>query len=48
MNKQKQDERECDCGECRLCRAYLLSDDDSNQPCPRCNGGGCGKCEEGE
>ncbi len=42
------DERLCDCGKCRYCEAYLMSDDDSGGPCTRCNGAGCGKCESEE
>lgn len=36
----------CDCGECRLCRAHSVSDYDSDNVCPYCNGNGCTKCEE--
>lgn len=43
------DERLCDCGNCKYCNAYLSSDDDyktDEYECSRCNGGGCTSCEE--
>ena len=43
------DERLCNCGDCRYCNAYLSSEDDyegEGFTCSTCNGGGCTRCEE--
>ena len=43
------DERLCDCGECKYCTAYLSSEHDyetDEYVCRVCNGGGCMRCEE--
>lgn len=43
------DERLCDCGECKYCIAYLSSEHDyetDEYVCRVCNGGGCMRCEE--
>ena len=43
------EERLCECGECRYCDAYLLSEYDLEGEgfvCSACNGGGCFYCEE--
>lgn len=40
------DERLCDCGDCRHCNAYLSSDFDYDDAgCLICVGAGCPKCE---
>lgn len=44
-----EDERLCDCGECRYCKAHDSSEYDyetEDYLCTRCNGAGCTKCEE--
>ena len=44
-----QEERLCDCGNCRYCDAHASSDHDyetEDYVCSRCNGAGCTKCEE--
>jgi len=38
------DEVLCVCGECRYCRAHLMSDDDDDG-CDICGGGGCARCD---
>jgi hypothetical protein len=43
--KMENEERLCDCGNCRYCNAYLSSEYDYDEPCS-CNGAGCTKCEE--
>lgn len=43
------DERQCDCNNCKYCKAYLSSDYDyetKDYECSRCNGAGCTSCEE--
>lgn len=40
------DERLCDCGNCKYCDAYSSSEHDDDDVCSRCNGAGCTKCEE--
>jgi hypothetical protein len=43
------EERLCDCGDCKYCDAFLSSEDDyqtKDYICSRCNGAGCTKCEE--
>lgn len=45
-NEHENDERPCDCGGCRSCRARLISENDTDDTvCPRCGGAGCGNCE---
>jgi hypothetical protein len=41
-----EDEDRCHCGECRLCLARSVSEDDEGGPCSRCGGAGCSRCEE--
>ena len=43
------EERMCDCGECKYCNAHGSSEYDyetGEYDCTRCNGAGCTKCEE--
>ena len=42
------DERLCDCGSCKYCKAILSSDDDyiDGYDCTTCNGAGCMRCED--
>ncbi len=43
------DERICDCNDCKYCDVYRKSDYDyetSDYLCSRCNGAGCTVCEE--
>ena len=43
------EERLCDCGECKYCDAFLASEDDYRTEeylCYLCNGAGCTKCEK--
>lgn len=44
----KNDERLCTCGKCRYCRAFSVSDYDTDAPCSMCGGGGCACCERDE
>ena len=44
-----EDERLCNCGNCKYCETFLSSDEDfetESYLCSRCNGAGCGSCEE--
>lgn len=44
-----EDERMCDCGSCKYCKAHDSSDLDyetADYVCSTCNGGGCIRCEE--
>jgi len=43
------DERACNCGDCRYCNAFLSSEDDytgKDYDCITCGGGGCTRCED--
>ena len=40
------EERLCDCGECKYCNAHDSSEYDYDHACTRCNGAGCTRCEE--
>lgn len=43
------DEKLCDCGNCKYCKAHNSSDYDyetAEYECVRCNGAGCTKCED--
>ena len=48
MDEHENDERACECGNCRYCDAYLSSEYDyegDDYVCTTCNGGGCTRCE---
>ena len=43
-----EEEKLCDCGNCKYCKVLLESDHDYNGDeyiCSACNGAGCNKCE---
>lgn len=43
-----EEERLCDCGECKYCEVFLSSDydyDSDDYVCQSCGGGGCVRCE---
>ena len=42
------EERLCDCGECKYCKTYDSSEYDyeDGYVCSSCNGAGCIRCEE--
>lgn len=47
--ENENEERLCDCGDCRYCDAYLSSEYDYEGEgflCSVCNGGGCHNCED--
>lgn len=49
MYDDYEEERLCNCGKCKYCKAHDSSEYDyegEDYACTRCNGAGCTKCED--